>query len=474
MKDGLDWSAMPKTFRDAIEVARALSVKYIWIDSLCIIQDDAADWEVESSRMQDVYANAYLTIGVAVAASDKEGFLGPRTSCPTPLDFHFPGSQLQTQVAKLEVRQAIKHNRGHPLYHRGWVLQERLLSKRIVFFEREELVWDCRNRRTCECLGLDNYENESWGTERPISLAYRYSQRSHADLYGWWKYYVLEEYAKLALTFSKDRLPALSGLASKVARQTGDTYLAGLWQQDLLLGLLWSSQAPLNSPSPRAISPWEVDYSKPSLASLIYRAPTWSWASIDGRISHSVRPDPGEEPLLLKHMNVLDVRCITSGRDPTGAVADGHLKISCPVIKARININNRPYRDKEAVYRLSFSCDRVRLRSDQYETPHCFTLDVPLVAIEHTNDSGLIEKTVWRSNPSQEVKDLVDNVIVRIAFITTHLIPTDNRYNRYSLVLGPSRRVPGAYERVGFWGYYNEMDARDYLESAVVEELTIV
>jgi hypothetical protein len=227
MKEGFDLADMPKTFKDAIELTRALDFKFLWIDSLCIIQDDSKDWEIESSKMCDVYANAILTIGNAWATGDKEGFLGLRPRSAKKLSHTFPGSQ---HGAKLEVRFEPRHNLSHPLFRRAWVLQERLLSKRLIFFEQDELVWECRTRRTCECGGLDSYMNKSWGEERPLTLANRYLKSSHSDLYGWWRYFVLEEYARLSLTFGKDRLPALSGLATRVIMETGDTYIAGLWK----------------------------------------------------------------------------------------------------------------------------------------------------------------------------------------------------------------------------------------------------
>lgn len=78
MKSGFQPEQAPATFYDAIRVTRMLGVQYLWIDSLCIIQNDARDWQIESSRMGDVYRNAYLTIAACCASSDSEGFLRPR------------------------------------------------------------------------------------------------------------------------------------------------------------------------------------------------------------------------------------------------------------------------------------------------------------------------------------------------------------------------------------------------------------
>lgn len=459
---------MPKTFRDAIELTQALEFKYLWIDSLCIIQDDAKDWEIESGKMCDVYTNATLTIGAALAAGDREGFLGPRSRAAKSMKNAIPSSQ--DLVSNLEVREDPAHNRADPLYLRAWVLQERLLSKRMVYFEKHELVWECRNSRTCECEGLDNYKNVSWGSERPIALGHKYLGSSHSDIYGWWKYYVLEEYNRLSLTFDKDRLPALSGLATKVARQTGGTYLAGIWKEDLWLGLLWSSKN-ASRKSSRTKQRGETDSMATDRPLVTYTAPSWSWASIDDTISHSVRQDPGELPKLQQHMKVLEASCETAGINPTGAVSFGYLKISCPTITATINRQYNPMGELE--YRLSFLDETVSLRSDQYKSPWNFEPDTAFEETEYMNWDGKMEKSVRRAavgNPGVEV----DKVKVKIAFITTHLKQEEKRYSRFSLVLGPSDFVDGAWERVALWGYYNDDWKKDYLQNAVIEELVIV
>jgi hypothetical protein len=466
MKEGFDLADMPKTFKDAIELTRALDFKFLWIDSLCIIQDDSKDWEIESSKMCDVYANAILTIGNAWATGHKEGFLGLRPRSAKKLSHTFPGSQ---HASKLEVRFEPRHNRSHPLFRRAWVLQERLLSKRLIFFEQDELVWECRNRRTCECRGLDSYMNKSWGEERPLTLANRYLKSSHSDLYGWWRYFVLEEYARLSLTFGKDRLPALSGLATRVIMETGDTYIAGLWKKDLALGLLWHSKHASSNPSSRTFD-WEIDYEKLSTCSAEYRAPTWSWASIDGMISHSVRQDPKELPQLQQHMTVLEAECAAGGLDPTGAVKSGHLRIKCPTLIATINLRHDAKGD--ALYRLSFSDTSVPLRSDQYESPWCFRPDTPLSIVEYDNKEGKTGMWARRAEAEHTGIEMVDDVKVKIVFITTHV--EKKTYSRYSLVLGPSSMVQGAWERVAFWGYYNDDGKRDYLEGATCEELLII
>lgn len=182
MRSGFKLEVMPKTYRDALLLARLLSIKYIWIDSLCIIQDDSLDWQIEASKMCDVYSNAHLTIG------DKEGFLGQR---PRPTKaLNYPLKSQVGQPSAIEVRCEIVHNRGHPLFFRAWVIHERLLSTRMMYLEHEELVWECKHHRTCECFTLDSHRNTDWGGERPIASLARYidNHKNDSDVYGWFKY----------------------------------------------------------------------------------------------------------------------------------------------------------------------------------------------------------------------------------------------------------------------------------------------
>lgn len=148
-KDEIPLDEMPKTFQDAVRVTRALGVAYLWIDSLCIIQEDEEDWEVESAKMQEVFSSAYCTIAASSARSSLDGFLGDRTprSCAT---IH------TSQGPVLYLAEAIDDFRGHVeqsvLNSRGWVLQERALSRRTIHFTSTQTYWECGHGIYCETL----------------------------------------------------------------------------------------------------------------------------------------------------------------------------------------------------------------------------------------------------------------------------------------------------------------------------------
>jgi Heterokaryon incompatibility protein (HET) len=149
LEKSINFERLPLTFQHAITVARGLDINYIWIDSLCIIQDDLEDWERESARMEQVFSNAYCTIGASSAGSSLEGFLWERTPracvqlhtkrlgmlyvCPNIDDFHH-----DVEEGKLN--------------RRGWVLQERALSRRSIFYCSTQVYWECGDGVQCETL----------------------------------------------------------------------------------------------------------------------------------------------------------------------------------------------------------------------------------------------------------------------------------------------------------------------------------
>ena len=157
---------LPRTFRDAILVTRGIGVEYLWIDSLCssIIQDDPADWAYEAARMEQVFSEAYVTIGASSATSSLEGFLLPRESrgcVSVSVDVNVPGREGKEGDDRKEKREVYVFTaiddfsndvEGSHLSRRGWVLQERALSRRSVFYTENQVYWECGAGVHCETL----------------------------------------------------------------------------------------------------------------------------------------------------------------------------------------------------------------------------------------------------------------------------------------------------------------------------------
>ncbi|KAK1655008.1 heterokaryon incompatibility protein-domain-containing protein [Colletotrichum phormii] len=151
----IQWSALPPTFRDAIDFTRRLGLKYIWIDSLCIIQDDPLDWQREAAKMADIYQNAFITLAASKAVDSSRGLY---TSSLDPKH----QAQALSLVNDVDDSKVMLHAYSEllhidsfwsyfPITKRAWVFQERLLSGRVVHFAGSEVNWECRSKMMCEC-----------------------------------------------------------------------------------------------------------------------------------------------------------------------------------------------------------------------------------------------------------------------------------------------------------------------------------
>ncbi|OTA60734.1 hypothetical protein K449DRAFT_383464 [Hypoxylon sp. EC38] len=251
---------MPRNFRDAIYVSKALGYKYLWIDSLCIIQDDKQDWDQESKLMGDVYNKADLVIAATCASAAQEGFLAK----------HRPSYRESTVSVALQdadgpttfhYRLAAPHrNQEGPLDTRAWVFQERLLARRYLSFRSLELTWYCQAAMHCECDSAEVADDHRKFRER--SLEFLFSHNSQQELHVRWRQDIVAFYTQRNLTRSSDKLIALSAVASAFQVRLGSKYLVGLWERELIFDLLWTAS------SPGRREPYEV--------------PTWSWVAYEG------------------------------------------------------------------------------------------------------------------------------------------------------------------------------------------------
>ncbi|KAF4631841.1 hypothetical protein G7Y89_g6293 [Cudoniella acicularis] len=309
-KTGIPFSALSKTFQDSIILTHKLGVEYIWIDSLCIIQDSGSDWEQEAARMGTVYQNALLTIAASAASDGQKGCFFPRSQVLSPVEITYnapiqdgnKGVYIQGRLPYLD-----EDLDEAPLNKRAWTLQEHLLSKRVLHCCANQLYWECQSTCFSESglelppvFGLPKILNE----QSPGIDIFKNYQSAH---WHWMR--LLNVYSKRALTKDFDKLPALSGLAHEFAKQTGDQYLAGLWRQFLPLGLLWE------------VKDTAVARRVPG------RAPSWSWASVEGTLGlcrKSLRN-------IFFLVDVLEAQTTPLGLDPFGQVRSGIIKLRAKV-----------------------------------------------------------------------------------------------------------------------------------------------
>lgn len=343
---GLVNTTIPRTFADAFTVARALRFDYIWIDALCIIQDDPKDWEREASKMGDIYQNASLTIAASRAESTNDGFLARETldvSARIPFN-----SKIHPSIRGYFNVSYLPDHRNSDLLEtefskwneRGWTFQERLLSRRIILFGKRQLTFECRKSRR-----LENYDGE---IKRPLAILKHLRSTNEWDVLRMSWLGITEQYCARQFTFDKDRLLALASIAreiliwlrrnqqqSTVPRSAGSQYLAGHWWDGIELSLVWFTQSRGNRFFSRnAISDsWRQErrtvdvqlYSEDFAHVPSNSQPSWSWVSRSSSSMQILWPRLDRNETLESVSRPVDATITLSGYNPLGAVSAGTL-----------------------------------------------------------------------------------------------------------------------------------------------------
>ena len=279
----IDNDLLPQTIRDAIWTTHELGIEYLWVDTLCIIQDSDDDRNRELARMGNIYSEAHITIIAACARRASEGFLHKREDLYSFKDVALPFISPEPEgedgtIWASRVTWEPSYVGSDPISARGWCFQENVLSPRCVIFASHTVQYQCAS--TFECVGhacnpcwTDNGRVESRRQHKLPAMDVLVSRKCEGRLPNMWKS-MLEDYSQTSVTVSGDRLVALSGVAERLHAAFQTDYLAGLWRNRLLEDLQWYTESThppqLPAPSPRP---------NPD------RAPTWSWASIDSAIA---------------------------------------------------------------------------------------------------------------------------------------------------------------------------------------------
>ncbi|KAK3360651.1 heterokaryon incompatibility protein-domain-containing protein [Lasiosphaeria hispida] len=231
-RNHIPWDRLPKTYQDAILVTRKLGFRYIWIDSLCIIQDDLADWQQESSRMASVFKGASLTLAATGAKDGAGGLFLDSLKPPIQVAYREgdPPALIRCPAADT------KRIHRSPLSLRAWTLQELVLSRRAVHFAHDQLYWQCRHL----CLSEDGHiQSDCYATLRSgIFHHHLRFDNPRIALEHWWVW--MMNYTTREITVDTDWLPATAGITTYFAQETGLTPLLGLWKENLLDDLSWT------------------------------------------------------------------------------------------------------------------------------------------------------------------------------------------------------------------------------------------
>ncbi|KAK5656008.1 hypothetical protein OQA88_5146 [Cercophora sp. LCS_1] len=333
---------LSQTHLDAIEITKALGYQYLWIDAICIIQDDDEDWAGESANMGTIYRDSALTIAAAQSPDADGGILLDRPNLLTKVygmkitSTHPNGDETTHDVlCRSPVLDHKKWSNGFgkqahkikpeiltdlALEDRAWCLQERVLSTRIVHFARDEFFWECHAVKYCECEQIMYNSGHGRGTPT-IRDDFQEIMEPNVDRAArgeLWMRIVLES-ARRQISFQKDRLPVLSGMVKELQRAGFGEYHAGLWRENLPMQLLWNADDPL-------------------AARRYGAAPSWSFASVEGSaLSFGFEDDEFAEA---KEVVQLDgVVCELASSDPTGNVKRGTLSLMGRVVPGVLSWN---------------------------------------------------------------------------------------------------------------------------------------
>lgn len=261
---------LPKTFREAVIITRRLGFNYLWIDSLCIIQDSPEDWKTESALMSTVYGGSALNL-VALGKDSHQGCFSRRNPLklvPCKLSSDTPKAVYALHgCADIEVAFD-----WAPSMHRAWIAQERILAPRNVFFGGPELFWSCTQGTLSEkgpTPRLFPFGFRGPGCPEKMAIATLMQHRNSKHLgpeemqsFSVLWHGLLKHYLCTRLSYQKDKLVAFSGVAWAIQRHSGFSYLSGLWKETFLMDSLWGCLKAGTQPE-------------------IWRAPSWSWGSID-------------------------------------------------------------------------------------------------------------------------------------------------------------------------------------------------
>jgi hypothetical protein len=323
LQENIPVEALPKTFKEAFIAARRLGFQYMWIDSLCIIQDHETDWAREASTMADVYAGSGLNFAATAAEDSTRGCFfkhDPRLCRPLYIKIRKDPRVFLLVKANLW-KEGVENS---PLVRRGWVVQERILAPRTLHFGANQLYWECGKHTACETFP-ESSSSLTWG------MAAHFLKGSVQAQPEWWR--IVQHYSRTNLTKTRDKLVAVSGVARFMQQSTMDQYVAGLWRTNLEDQLLWQANFD-------AVIPHAPKIRRPQP----YRAPSWSWASIDGPIHWYSRDTPlNSDHVWTSCISILKVFIEPLGLDPFGEVKSALLRIQCrPLLIGRLAFGSRP------------------------------------------------------------------------------------------------------------------------------------
>ncbi|KAI1324283.1 heterokaryon incompatibility protein-domain-containing protein [Xylariaceae sp. FL0255] len=424
---------LPAVIKDAVVVTQALSEQYIWIDRLCIQQDDADDWTTHAGIMDSIYENADITIAAVSSSNVDEPFLGatsielrrerPSIEVPWVNDsadlteqvrirvwskyglIHIPGG-----IGEREAPTRTGEPRAHiPLDSRGWTFQERFLAKRSIRYEPNQIVFECKTAQYMEKFPRDPLALPDWKATKP-----------KIEVGDWQR--AIRSYTERTLTYTEDRPAAISGLASRYQRLLNLPYMAGLWRNDFIISQIrWT----INT-DPLTIKDWCPWYTGFGDGKAVPGSPTWSWLSINLPIQWTTMDIPDNR---FTDIQIIEINVHPSTKNQFGPVqCPASITIRAKLVDGQLTCQEQDRRNTEspAKYKCEFRHNGKEI--SQNVDPDCYL--VKLSMPDHVVSSNRAFR--WcRFDPSQQSAEFPysgDTAPVKIL----HLEPTSREGEPYT------------------------------------------
>ncbi|KAH5186725.1 hypothetical protein HBI60_145670 [Parastagonospora nodorum] len=308
LKAGMPSTKLPRTFREAMELCLRLNIRYLWIDALCVIQQDIDELKEAAATMADIYENSFLTIAATKSSDSESGCFSRLTGFDQATRLESSGLYASKRVKPYfpgTCYSSTSRGGQWPLLCCAWEFQERLLSPRVIHFTDYQLVWECRSVQQSETGDF----NDDW-TKPDLSRGFDFSMRErikypfkypHTETGNTWQF-VVSQYSQLQLTHASDRLPAIAAIVQRTMRaRKDDLYIAGMWTSSLLVDSAWYR---IHN---------EEDLERPD-----YTQPTWSWTSVPGSIWF-------EKVSVLPSTRLVDAQYIAVGPSHFGGLAEASI-----------------------------------------------------------------------------------------------------------------------------------------------------
>ena len=426
-QQSVPFNQLPRTFQDAIEIIRLLGLRYLWIDALCIVQDDQQDWRRESASMCAVFENALFSISALSAEDTHSGILHDRRHSQIWAELNNLNFGVRTRLDLLQ--SARERSR---LESRAWCLQERLLPRAILHIAPQQLHWECRTGSASESFSELAPNELKSSKELSTPHASTQGKPDYSSINKNWLSLV-STYSARQVTRASDRLPAIAGLADKARKELGiASYMEGLWSHDLHAGLLWRRQSrvhgqviPSRDRYPVRVSSVSKDRPRRPIAS------SWSWASTNDAVNY-----PLLESFSVRSLSKADAEFDANKHkeDEERAKSIGVLHVEGLVKRGSCKRSHNSSEDPEqASFRLSGS-----LLLDEGMTCYLDYVDDPI-----SKGCYVLRIANWTSVPSKRNKEEKTPRLESVAYLILERIQDD------SATSNTSTNHFGIFKRIG-------------------------